>query len=75
VNIDATAALKRDALSHYKSQLAEADYGHTQFGLNAYRSAAFLGGSCRYAEAFCALPLAQYGEMYAAYVRRTPAAP
>jgi LmbE family N-acetylglucosaminyl deacetylase len=75
VNIDETASLKRDALSHYRSQLAEADYAHTQFGLNAYRSAAFLGGSCRYAEAFCALPLAQYGDLYDAYVRRTPAAP
>lgn len=70
VNIDETAELKRRALSHYRSQLAEADYAHTQFGLNAYRSAAFLGGSCRYAEAFCALPLAQYREMHDAYMHR-----
>ena len=70
VNIDETAELKREALSHYRSQLAEADYAHTQFGLNAYRSAAFLGGSCRYAEAFCALPLAQYREMHDAYMQR-----
>jgi N-acetylglucosamine malate deacetylase 1 len=70
VNIDETAELKREALSHYRSQLAEADYAHTQFGLNAYRSAAFLGGSCRYAEAFCALPLAQYREMHDAYMHR-----
>ena len=70
VNIDETAELKREALSHYRSQLAEADYAHTQFGLNAYRSAAFLGGSCRYAEAFCALPLAQYREMHDAYMLR-----
>jgi N-acetylglucosamine malate deacetylase 1 len=68
VNIDDTAQLKREALSHYRSQLAEADYAHTQFGLNAYRSAAFLGGSCRFAEAFCALPLEQYRELYDAYM-------
>jgi LmbE family N-acetylglucosaminyl deacetylase len=69
VNIDETAALKREALSHYRSQLAEADYAHTQFGLNAYRSAAFLGGTCRYAEAFCSLSLEQYRQLYAAYLR------
>ena len=67
VNIDETEALKRAALSHYHSQLAEADYVHTQFGLNAYRSAAFLGGSCRFAEAFCALPLDQYRALHTAY--------
>jgi N-acetylglucosamine malate deacetylase 1 len=69
VNIDDTAQLKREALSHYRSQLAEADYGHTQFGLNAYRSAAFLGGSCRYAEAFCALTLQQYRDLHDTYTR------
>jgi LmbE family N-acetylglucosaminyl deacetylase len=68
VNIDATAQLKREALSHYRSQLAEADYAHTQFGLNAYRSAAFLGATCRHAEAFCSLSLEQYGDLYAAYL-------
>jgi LmbE family N-acetylglucosaminyl deacetylase len=67
VNIDETARLKREALSHYRSQLAEADYAHTQFGLNAFRSAAFLGGSCRYAEAFCSLSLEQYRVMHDAY--------
>jgi LmbE family N-acetylglucosaminyl deacetylase len=68
VNIDATVQVKRDALNHYRSQLAEADYAHTQLGLNAYRSAAFHGGSCRYAEAFCALPLERYRAMYQAFV-------
>lgn len=67
VNIDATVDLKREAMSHYRSQLAEADYAHTQLGLNAYRSAGFLGGTCRYAEAFCALPLEQYRDLYATY--------
>ena len=70
VNIDETAQLKREALSHYRSQLAEADYAHTQFGLNAYRSAAFLGGSCRYAEAFCSLSLEQYRDLHDAYLRQ-----
>lgn len=69
VNIDATAQLKREALSHYRSQLAEVDYAHTQFGLNAYRSAAFLGGSCRYAEAFCSLSLEQYRDLHDACLR------
>lgn len=67
VNIDETVGLKREALSHYRSQLAEADYAHTQFGLNAYRSAALLGGTCRYAEAFCILSLEQYRVMHRAY--------
>jgi N-acetylglucosamine malate deacetylase 1 len=67
VNIDTTVERKREALSHYRSQLAEADYAHTQLGLNSYRSAAFLGGTCRYAEAFCALPLDQYRELYGTY--------
>ena len=49
------------------SGLAEADYAHTQFGLNAYRSAALLGGTCRYAEAFCILSLEQYRVMHRAY--------
>lgn len=68
VNIDATMPLKRQALEHYRSQLAEVDYAHTQFGLNAYRSAAFLGGTCRYAEAFCALSLGEYRDMHRAYL-------
>ena len=64
-----TMQLKREALSHYRSQLAEADYAHTQFGLNAYRSSAFLGGSCRYAEAFCALSLEQYRDLHDTYMQ------
>jgi LmbE family N-acetylglucosaminyl deacetylase len=68
VNIDETVSLKREALSHYRSQLAESDYAHTQLGLNAYRSAAFLGGSCRYAEAFCAMTLSQYRSIHDDYM-------
>jgi N-acetylglucosamine malate deacetylase 1 len=67
VNIDDTLEIKRAALAHYRSQLADVDYTHTQFGLNAYRSAAFLGGRCRYAEAYCSVPLAQYRRLYDLY--------
>jgi LmbE family N-acetylglucosaminyl deacetylase len=69
VNIDATIEAKFGALKHYRSQLAESDYSHTQLGLNAYRSAAFAARDCRHAEAFCSLPLAQYRELYDAYAR------
>jgi N-acetylglucosamine malate deacetylase 1 len=68
VNVDETMSVKRAALDAYKSQLAEANYTHTQFGLNAYRSAAFLGGTCRYAEAFCALSLDHYRQLHTAYL-------
>jgi N-acetylglucosamine malate deacetylase 1 len=68
VNIDGTIEKKRRSLNHYQSQLAEADYMHTAVGLNAYRSGALLGGTCRFAEAFCALPVADYLDLYAAYL-------
>jgi LmbE family N-acetylglucosaminyl deacetylase len=68
VNIDDTIERKRRSLDHYQSQLAEADYMHTAVGLNAYRSGALLGGTCRFAEAFCALPVADYLDLYAAYL-------
>jgi LmbE family N-acetylglucosaminyl deacetylase len=67
VRIDATVDAKRRALSHYQSQLAEADYLHTSLGLNAYRSSALLDGGCRFAEAFCAVSLPQYLELFRGY--------
>lgn len=67
VNIDETLELKKRSILHYQSQLAEADYLHTALGLNAYRSNAFLGGTCRFAEAFCALPVADYLALYSSY--------
>jgi LmbE family N-acetylglucosaminyl deacetylase len=67
VSIDETLELKRRSLTHYQSQLAEADYLHTALGLNAYRSNAFLGETCRFAEAFCALPVADYLALYRSY--------
>jgi LmbE family N-acetylglucosaminyl deacetylase len=67
VKIDATIDAKRRALAHYQSQLAEADYLHTALGLNAYRSSAFLDGACRFAEAFCAVSLAEYLQLFRSY--------
>jgi LmbE family N-acetylglucosaminyl deacetylase len=69
VRIDQTIDAKRRALMHYQSQLAEADYLHTALGLNAYRSNALLGGTCRFAEAFCVLALPEYLEIYRSYGR------
>jgi LmbE family N-acetylglucosaminyl deacetylase len=67
VKIDATIDAKRRALTHYQSQLAEADYLHTSLGLNAYRSSALLDGTCRFAEGFCAVSLPEYLELFRSY--------
>jgi LmbE family N-acetylglucosaminyl deacetylase len=66
VNIDETVELKKKCIAHYKSQLSDTDYLHTAIGLNAYRSSALLS-DCRYAEAFCALSLSEYLELYKTY--------
>jgi LmbE family N-acetylglucosaminyl deacetylase len=67
VKIDDVVELKKRALAHYRSQLAEADYMHTGLGLNAYRSAAFTGSYGRFAEAFYAVPLREYRALFEAY--------
>jgi N-acetylglucosamine malate deacetylase 1 len=67
VRIDETVEAKRRAIGHYQSQLAEADYLHTAFGLNAYRSSALADGECRYAEAFYAVSLSQYLDLFRSY--------
>jgi LmbE family N-acetylglucosaminyl deacetylase len=67
VRIDATVEAKRRAIAHYQSQLAQANYLHTALGLNAYRSSALADGECRFAEAFYAVSLAQYLELFQAY--------
>jgi N-acetylglucosamine malate deacetylase 1 len=72
VRIDAAVEAKRRALTHYQSQLAEADYLHTSLGLNAYRSSVLAEGSCRFAEAFCAVSLAQYLELFRSYCVARP---
>lgn len=70
VNIDTSVEIKRRAIAHYQSQVSESDYLHTALGLNAYRSSAFLS-NCRFAEAFCAMPLRQYLQLLDAYGRFT----
>lgn len=70
VPVDEVIHRKRAALQEYHSQLLSADYVHTQLGLNAYRSTALQGKEYRYAEAFCALPLQDYRELYASYVQQ-----
>jgi LmbE family N-acetylglucosaminyl deacetylase len=67
VRIDETVEAKRRAIGHYQSQLAEADYLHTALGLNAYRSSALADGECRYAEAFYAVSLSQYLDLFRSY--------
>jgi LmbE family N-acetylglucosaminyl deacetylase len=69
VRIDATVEAKRRAISHYQSQLSEANYLHTALGLNAYRSSALADGECRFAEAFYAVPLPRYLELFRSYGR------
>jgi len=73
VRIDSSIDAKRRALAHYQSQLAEADYEHTALGLNAYRSSALLDDTCRFAEAFCAVSLPEYLDLFQAYGRVHPA--
>lgn len=67
VRIDETIDAKRRAIGHYRSQLSEADYLHTALGLNAYRSSALADGECRYAEAFYAVSLSQYLDLFRSY--------
>jgi LmbE family N-acetylglucosaminyl deacetylase len=66
VAIDATLELKRQALACYRSQMVDFDYVHAAIGLNAHRSMSLGGGAGRFAEAFHALPLAQYRQFYRA---------
>jgi LmbE family N-acetylglucosaminyl deacetylase len=66
VNIDATMELKKRALACYRSQLAQTDYLHAAIGLNAHRSLALGGMAGQFAEAFHALPLAEYLRLYRA---------
>jgi N-acetylglucosamine malate deacetylase 1 len=63
VAIDATLGLKREALTCYRSQLAQMDYLHSGLGLNAWRAMG-LGSGVRFAEAFHAARLAQYLQLY-----------
>lgn len=69
VKIDATVDLKKRALACYQSQLDQMDYVHAALGLNAHRSLALGGNAGRFAEAFQALPLAEYMRLYRAIPR------
>jgi LmbE family N-acetylglucosaminyl deacetylase len=69
VEIDSVIELKKKALGHYQSQLADVDYFHTGLGLNAHRSLGVLKGT-RFAEAYLAVGLAQYRTLYEAFERR-----
>jgi N-acetylglucosamine malate deacetylase 1 len=66
INIDTTVELKKRALACYQSQLIHMDYVHAAIGLNAHRSLALGGNAGRFAEAFHALPLADYLRLYRA---------
>jgi LmbE family N-acetylglucosaminyl deacetylase len=67
VKIDDVVELKKTALAHYRSQLADLDYLHTSLALNAYRSAGFAAKYAQYAEAYCSLPLEDYRRMFDDY--------
>jgi N-acetylglucosamine malate deacetylase 1 len=66
INIDSTIELKMRAIDCYRSQLAQMNYRHAAIGLNAHRSLAIGGKASRFAEAFQALPLADYRRLYRA---------
>jgi LmbE family N-acetylglucosaminyl deacetylase len=64
IKIDETVDLKRQAFGCYPSQLAVMDYLHSGLGLNAFRAMSLGSHAGRYAEAFHALPLADYLRLY-----------
>jgi LmbE family N-acetylglucosaminyl deacetylase len=70
IKIDDVKDIKMEALAHYQSQLKDADYLHTALSLNAYRSAGFVNGYGKFAEAFAAAPLEQYRALFNAYQAR-----
>lgn len=69
VEISDVVEVKKQALEHYKSQLAEKDYIHSQLGLNAYRSSALLYKRDGFAEAFFLAPLSEYRKLYESYCK------
>ncbi len=66
IKIDATIELKKEAIACYRSQLEQTDYLRAAIGLNAHRSLALGGRAGKFAEAFQALPLAEYLRLYRA---------
>ena len=71
--IDESMDLKRQAMQCYRSQLDDAnDLLHAMQGLAAYRSVIRSKRQGRFAEAFCAMPLAEYAQAYRAYSTDQP---
>jgi LmbE family N-acetylglucosaminyl deacetylase len=68
VSIDPSLDAKLKALACYRSQLAHTDFVHIGIGLNAYRASG-VGTGCRHAEAFCALPHAEYRDLHENWIR------
>jgi N-acetylglucosamine malate deacetylase 1 len=69
VDISDTVNVKKEALLHYRSQLADLDYVHTSLGLNAYRSGALLDHKSRYVEAFFMASLQDYRDLYSSFLK------
>lgn len=64
VDISDVVELKKQALRHYRSQLADKDYIHSSLGLNAYRYNALLDNRGGFAEAFYMSSLKEYRKLY-----------
>ncbi len=60
VDISDVAALKRQAIDAYSSQLTHTDYRHAALGLNAFRAGSILDLEGGFAEAFIRLPWHDY---------------
>lgn len=71
VDIGQVLTTKKSALAHYASQLDQGDYLHTAIGLNAHRGAGLVDPRGAYAEAFCALSLADYRAGFDAFTEAT----
>lgn len=67
VDIRAVLSSKKTALTAYASQHDQGDYLHSALGLNAYRGAGLIDPHGAYAEAFCALSLADYRSGFGAF--------
>jgi len=70
VRIDATVDAKRRALSHYQSQLAEADYLHTSLGSMPTAPALCWMVDAASPRLFARFPLPQYLELFSKVRRR-----
>lgn len=68
VDITSVIEVKRSALAQYVSQLDQGAYLHTSIGLNAHRGAGLIDPHGAYAEAFCALTLADYRAGFDAFM-------